>query len=73
MSCYKALISKKGEILSLSDEGEDTDKPCMDIAPGSKYPDVIFVNASDATEAEKRVLEKIREAELRHEQHEQHS
>jgi hypothetical protein len=72
MSCYKALISKKGEILSLAEEGEDTDKPCMDIAAGSKYPDAVFVNAPDSNEAERKVMELLRKAEREHHAHEHH-
>jgi hypothetical protein len=68
MSNYKALISKKGEILSLSEEGPDTDKTCMDIAAGSKYPDAIFVNASNSEEAEKMIKEMLIKAAAEHEQ-----
>lgn len=73
MSCYKALISKKGEILSLALEGEDTNKSCMDVAAGSKYPDAVFVNASDSDEAEKKVMEMLRKAEAAHREHEHHN
>jgi hypothetical protein len=66
MSYYKALISKKGEILSLSEEGPDSNIPSMDIAAGSKYPDAIFVNASNNEEAEERVKEMLRKAEAEH-------
>jgi hypothetical protein len=66
MSNYKALISKKGEILSLSDEGPDCDKNSMDIAAGSKYPDAVFVNAADSQEAEEKVKEMLRKAEMEH-------
>lgn len=69
MSCYKALISKKGDILSLSEEGADSDKPCMDIAAGSKYPDAVFVNATDNIEAEQKVKEMLQRAEAEHQEH----
>lgn len=66
MSHYKALISKKGEILSLSEEGPDADKPSMDIATGSKYPDAIFVNAPNSEEAEEKVKEMLHKAAAEH-------
>jgi hypothetical protein len=66
MSHYKALISKKGEILSLSEEGPDADKTSIDMAAGSKYPDAIFVNASSSREAEEQVKEILRKAEAEH-------
>lgn len=69
MSCYKALISKKGEILSLSEQGEDSDKPCMDVATGSQYPDAVFVNATGSDEAEQKVQSMLRKAEEQHLQH----
>lgn len=68
MSYYKALISKRGEILSLSEEGPDADQPSMDIAAGSKYPDVIFVNAANNEEAEEKVKEMLRKAEAQHQE-----
>ncbi len=63
MSYYKALISKRGEILSLLEEGPDSDNASADIAAGSKYPDVIFVNADNIGEAEGKVKELLRKAE----------
>lgn len=62
MSNYKALISKNGEILSLSEEGPDADNATMDITAGSKYPDVIFVNAADNQEAQEKVKDMLRKA-----------
>lgn len=66
MSNYKALISKKGEILSLSEEGPDSNNTVMDIAADSKYPDAIFVNAANSEEAEEKVREMLRKAEAEH-------
>lgn len=72
MSQYKALISKKGEILSLSEEGQGSDDTTMDIAAGSKYPDAIFVHAATIEEAEGKVKEMLRKAEWEHERKEEH-
>ena len=66
MSHYKALISKKGEILSLSEEGPDSNNTAMDIPAGSKYPDAIFVNATNSEEAEKKVKEMLHKAAAEH-------
>jgi hypothetical protein len=66
MSNYKALISKKGEILSLSEEGPDCDNIKMDMAAGSKYPDAVFINASNNEEAERKVKEMLLKVEREH-------
>ena len=67
MPYYKALISKRGEILSLSEEQEPDPEPSsVDMAAGSKYPDVIFITAAGYDEATEKVNEILRQAERAH-------
>lgn len=56
MSSFKALISKSGSILSITEEEmETTTDPRIDVASGSKYPDTIIVTAKNKEEAEMKV------------------
>lgn len=62
MNCFKALISKHGAILSIEEREEIIDDdPRIDLLPGSKFPDVICVNADNKEDAEQKVNDLLSE------------
>lgn len=62
MHTFKALISKQGGILSLTEETtEIADNFKVNTAPGSKYPDTVFVKAEDKSAAEAAISKILKE------------